>query len=146
MSLSSYVKHSKVSQGAGSSVIFGHVPNTIEGRRGRALFAMGGMKKHGTDLALAWPLAELAVMGAEEAVDFLYKDELGQAPNRIELKRKLAEEYDKIFANPYYVARRMVIHDVIEPRETRKKIIAGLRYFDGKKEARLAKKHGNMPL
>ncbi len=58
----------------------------------------------------------------------------------------MAEEYNEKFANPYYVARRMVIHDVIEPKETRKKIITGLRYFDGKKEARLPKKHGNMPL
>jgi methylmalonyl-CoA decarboxylase subunit alpha len=113
---------------------------------GGALFAMGGMKEHGTDLVLAWPLAEFAVMGAEEAVEFLYKDELSQAPNRVELKVKLAEEYNEKYANPYYVARRMVIHDVIEPRETRKKIIAGLKYSEGKKETRLPKKHGNMPL
>jgi acetyl-CoA carboxylase carboxyltransferase component len=113
---------------------------------GGALFAMGGMKEHGIDLVLAWPLAEFAVMGAEEAVEFLYKDELSHAANREEMKGKVLEEYNEKYANPYYVARRMVIHDVIEPRETRKKIIAGLKYFEGKKEARLSKKHGNMPL
>jgi len=113
---------------------------------GGALFAMGGHKMHGTDLCLAWPNAEFAVMGAEEAVELLYRKELSSAENRGELKNNLIEEYREKFANPYYVASRMVIHEVIEPRETRQKIIAGLEYSSGKKVPQLWKKHGIMPM
>jgi acetyl-CoA carboxylase carboxyltransferase component len=113
---------------------------------GGALWAMGGIKEHGTDLVMAWPFSEFAVMGAEEAVELLYPGELSKAANRLELKNKLVEEYRERFANPYYVAARMVIHEVIEPRETRKKIIAGLEIFQDKKEPRLPRKHGNIPL
>jgi len=113
---------------------------------GGALFAMGGHKVHETDLAMAWPTAEFAVMGAEEAVELLYRRELSKATDREELKKGLVTEYREKFANPYYVASRMVIHDVIEPRETRKKIIGGLEFAAGKKVPRLARKHGNIPL
>jgi len=113
---------------------------------GGGLVALGGHKEHEIDLVLAWPMAEYAVMGAEAAVELLYKNELTNAPNRLELKNKLAEEYREQFANPFYVAARMVIHDVIEPKETRRKIIAGLQFFQGKKTPRLSKKHGNIPL
>jgi acetyl-CoA carboxylase carboxyltransferase component len=113
---------------------------------GGSLFAMGGHKMHEMDLVLAWPTAEFAVMGAEQAVELLYRRELGETLNRPELKNKFIEEYREKFANPYYVASRMVIHDVIEPRETRKKIIAALEFFKDKKAPRLSKKHGNIPL
>ncbi len=112
---------------------------------GGALWAMGGIKEHGTDLVLGWPSSEFAVMGAEEAVELLYRGELSRASNRAGVKKKLVEEYREKFANPYYVASRMVIHDVIDPGVTRKKIIAGLETFRGKKEPRLSRKHGNMP-
>jgi propionyl-CoA carboxylase beta chain len=113
---------------------------------GGALWALGGIKEHGTDLVLGWPFSEFAVMGAEEAVEVLYRNELSKAVDREELKNRLAEEYREKFANPYYVASRMVIHDVIEPKETRKKIIASLEFFKNKKEPRPSKKHGNMPV
>lgn len=113
---------------------------------GGSLFAMGGHKMHEMDFVLAWPTAEFAVMGAEQAVELLYRRELAEATNRPALKNKLIEEYREKFANPYYVASRMVIHDVIEPRETRKKIIAALEFFKDKKAPRLSKKHGNIPL
>ncbi|MBI5966240.1 MAG: hypothetical protein HY882_00080 [Deltaproteobacteria bacterium] len=107
---------------------------------------MGGHKVHETDLALAWPTAEFAVMGAEEAVELLYRRELSRAADREELKKGLVTEYREKFANPYYVASRMVIHNIIEPRETRKKIIRGLEFAAGKKVPRLPRKHGNIPL
>jgi acetyl-CoA carboxylase carboxyltransferase component len=113
---------------------------------GGGLFAMGGHKMHETDMVMAWPNAEFAVMGAEEAVELLYRKELSNAEGRDELKKRLVEEYREKFANPYYVAARMVIHDVIEPRETRKKIIAGLDFARCKKVPRLRRKHGNIPL
>jgi acetyl-CoA carboxylase carboxyltransferase component len=113
---------------------------------GGGLFALGGHKMHETDMVMAWPNAEFAVMGAEEAVELLYRRELSNAKDRQELKKRLVDEYREKFANPYYVASRMVIHDVIEPRETRKKIIAGIEYSFGKKAPRLWKKHGNIPL
>ena len=101
---------------------------------------------YGTDLCLAWPNAEFAVMGAEEVVELLYRKELSSAENRGELKKNLIEEYREKFANPYYVASRMVIYEVIEPRETRQKIIAGLEYSSGKRVPQLLKKHGIMPM
>jgi len=113
---------------------------------GGGLFALGGHKMHETDMVMAWPNAEFAVMGAEEAVELLYRKELSNAEGRDELKKRMVEEYREKFANPYYVASRMVIHDVIEPRETRKKIIASIEYSFGKRTPRLWKKHGNMPL
>jgi acetyl-CoA carboxylase carboxyltransferase component len=113
---------------------------------GGALFAMGGHKMHGIDLVLAWPTAEFAVMGAEQAVELLYKEELASATNRTQLKSRLVEEYREKFANPYYVASRLVIHDVIEPKDTRKRIIGGLEFFEKKREYRFSKKHGNIPL
>jgi acetyl-CoA carboxylase carboxyltransferase component len=113
---------------------------------GGSLFAMGGHKMHDMDLVLAWPNAEFAVMGAEQAVELLYRKDLANAENRGELKKNLIEEYREKFANPYYVASRMVIHDVIDPRETRRKIIRALEFFKGKKAPRLDKKHGNIPL
>ena len=113
---------------------------------GGGLFAMGGHKMHQTDMVMAWPNAEFAVMGAEEAVELLYRRELNDAENRKELKGRLVEEYREKFANPYYVAARMVIHDIIEPGETRKKIISTLEFAAGKKVPRLLRKHGNIPL
>jgi acetyl-CoA carboxylase carboxyltransferase component len=113
---------------------------------GGALFAMGGHKMHEVDLVLAWPTAEFAVMGAEQAVELLYRRELADAKDRPALKDRLIQEYRERFANPYYVASRMVIHEVIEPRETRKRICAALEFFQDKKTPRLPRKHGNMPL
>jgi propionyl-CoA carboxylase beta chain len=113
---------------------------------GGALFAMGGHKMHEVDLTLAWPTAEFAVMGAEQAVELLYRRELSAAADRAGLKETLIQEYREKFANPYYVASRMVIHEVIEPKETRKRICAALEFFQDKKVPRLPRKHGNIPL
>jgi propionyl-CoA carboxylase beta chain len=85
-------------------------------------------------------------MGAEQAVELLYRRELAAAENRSDLKSRLIQEYREKFANPYYVASRMVIHDVVEPRETRKRIVAALEFLKDKKAPRLSRKHGNIPL
>ena len=113
---------------------------------GGANFAMGGHKMHEIDFVMAWPTAEFAVMGAEQAVELLYRRELAEAEDRDGLKARLIQDYREKFANPYYVASRMVIHDVIEPGETRKKINKVLDYLKDKKAPRLSKKHGNIPL
>ena len=100
----------------------------------------------GADLVLAWPSAEIAVMGAESAVNVLYRKELAQAENRGETAARYAEEYRDKFASPYLSAAQMFIHDVIEPAKTRNRVALTLRSLLSKREARPAKKHGNIPL
>jgi acetyl-CoA carboxylase carboxyltransferase component len=108
--------------------------------------------KHvGTDVNLAWPGAEIAVMGAEGAVNILYKRDmqklLEQDPSKAkELAAKFQAEYQEKFANPYVAAERGWIDDVIEPSETRPRLIAALWPLINKREGRPAKKHGLVPL
>ena len=100
----------------------------------------------GADLVLAWPTAEIAVMGAEGAVNVLYRKELSQAENKAEMAAKFAADYREKFASPYLSAGHMFIHDVIDPGETRNKVALALRSLLSKREARPPKKHGNIPL
>jgi len=100
----------------------------------------------GADLVLAWPTAEIAVMGAEGAVNVLYRKELSKAENKAELAVRFADDYREKFASPYLSAGHMFIHDVIEPSETRNKVALALRSLLSKREARPPKKHGNIPL
>ncbi len=100
----------------------------------------------GADLVLAWPTAEIAVMGAEGAVSVLYHQDLKKAENRAELATRLATEYREQFASPYLSAGKMFIHDVIEPAETRARLALALRSLLAKRELRPSKKHGNIPL
>jgi acetyl-CoA carboxylase carboxyltransferase component len=108
--------------------------------------------KHvGTDVNLAWPAAEIAVMGAEGAVNILYKRDmqklLEQDPSKAkELAAKFQAEYQEKFANPFVAAERGWVDDVIEPSETRPRLIAALWPLINKREARPAKKHGLVPL
>ena len=99
-----------------------------------------------TDVNYAWPTAEIAVMGPEGAVDIVYKRELEQAANREELRRAKIEEFRERFANPYVAADRGFVDAVIEPRETRKKLIQALEMLGTKRDKNPAKKHGNIPL
>jgi propionyl-CoA carboxylase beta chain len=99
-----------------------------------------------TDLNFAYPLAEIAVMGPEGAVNVLYRRELAQAADPDALRRERAAEFREKFANPYVAADRGFIDEVIEPRATRAKIIAGLEMTAGKRERSPARKHGNIPL
>jgi len=100
----------------------------------------------GADLVLAWPTAEIAVMGAEGAVNILYRGELKDAENKVERSRELADEYRAAFASPYISAGKLFVHDVIKPSETRGRVSLALRTLLSKRETRPPKKHGNIPL
>lgn len=98
------------------------------------------------DVNLAWPSAELAVMGPEGAVSIIFRKELEKAKDPVAEKAKLVEEYRKKFANPYVAAARGYIDDVIEPCETRPRLINALEMLSNKRDSNPGKKHGNIPL
>ncbi|MCY3977391.1 MAG: acyl-CoA carboxylase subunit beta [Chloroflexi bacterium] len=98
------------------------------------------------DLNIAWPTAEIAVMGPEGAVEIIYRRELQEADDPAARKQELAEEYRETFANPYIAASRGFIDDIIEPHNTRPRLINALQVFTNKRDENLPKKHGNMPL
>jgi acetyl-CoA carboxylase carboxyltransferase component len=103
-------------------------------------------KEVGADLVYAWPTAELAVMGAEGAANIVFKDEINAAKDP-ELKRKeKIKEYEELFFNPYRYAERGQVDDVIEPSETRGRLISALDMLETKRESLPYKKHGNIPL
>jgi acetyl-CoA carboxylase carboxyltransferase component len=97
------------------------------------------------DLLYAWPNAEIAVMGAEAAVNILYRNELRNHPEPDERRRQLVAEYESMFNNPYVAAARGLIDDVIEPRDTRRILIRALELTISKRETHVPKKHGNSP-
>ena len=103
-------------------------------------------KSIGADLAYAWPTAELAVMGPQGAVEIVYRRELQQAAEPVARRAELVAEYTEKYANPYNAAERGYIDDVIDPAETRQKIVAGLRMLRTKREELPRRKHGNVPL
>ncbi|MBC8335089.1 MAG: acyl-CoA carboxylase subunit beta [Anaerolineales bacterium] len=98
------------------------------------------------DLNLAWPSAEIAVMGPEGAVNIIFRKELAEAENPVVRKAELVEEYREKFANPYVAAGRGFIDDVIEPRDTRPRLINALEMLSNKRDSNPPKKHGNIPL
>ncbi len=100
----------------------------------------------GADLALAWPTAEVAVMGAEGACNIIFRREIAAAPDPESARRELVEEYRRRFANPFAAARRGYVDDVVDPRETRARLATALELLAGKREERPARKHGNIPL
>jgi acetyl-CoA carboxylase carboxyltransferase component len=105
--------------------------------------------KHlGGDLNLAWPTAEIAVMGAEGAVNILFRRELeeGDAAQRDAKRAELTANYRREFLNPYLAAERGYIDDVIDPATTRARLVDGLRILAGKRDDRPGRKHGNIPL
>jgi propionyl-CoA carboxylase beta chain len=98
------------------------------------------------DINLAWPTAEIAVMGPKGAVEILFKKEIDQAADKeAETARRIAE-YTGTFANPYSAAARGFVDDVIDPRDTRPRLIDALRILSTKRDRNPAKKHGNIPL
>jgi acetyl-CoA carboxylase carboxyltransferase component len=99
-----------------------------------------------SDLNFAWPSAEIAVMGPDGAVGKVFNKELASAENPVERKKELIEEYREKFANPYVAAERGYLDDVIEPHETRARLINGLEMLQNKRDTNPAKKHGNIPL
>jgi propionyl-CoA carboxylase beta chain len=98
------------------------------------------------DVNLAWPTAEIAVMGPKGAVEILFKDEIARAQDPARATEQLIEEYSEKFAHPYTAAARGYIDDVIDPRDTRPRLIEALRMLRGKRDRNPPKKHGNIPL
>jgi acetyl-CoA carboxylase carboxyltransferase component len=98
------------------------------------------------DYNIAWPTGELAVMGAEGAVNILNKKEISSAKNPDAKRKKLIDEYNDKFANPYIAAELGYVDDIIEPRETRPKVIAALESLRDKRQNVPPKKHGNIPI
>jgi propionyl-CoA carboxylase beta chain len=99
-----------------------------------------------TDVNYAWPTAEIAVMGAEGAVNILYKRELDAAEDVVKARQERIAEYREKFANPFVAASRGYLDEVIAPRQTRQKLIAALATLDTKRDKNPPKKHGNIPL
>jgi methylmalonyl-CoA decarboxylase subunit alpha len=100
----------------------------------------------GTDVTYAWPGAEIAVMGAEGAVNILYKKQIDAAVDKVAEAKRLADDYRARFNNPYFAASAGYIDDIIEPRETRSKVIQSLRALRDKSSPNPPRKHGNMPV
>ena len=98
------------------------------------------------DWNVAWPTAELAVMGPEGAVNILYRKEIGAADDQDALRQEKVSEYQDRFANPYVAAGLGYLDDVIEPRDTRPRLIGALRALRNKRQELPRKKHGNIPL
>jgi propionyl-CoA/long-chain acyl-CoA carboxylase carboxyl transferase subunit len=105
-----------------------------------------GSKHLGADLNFAWPTAQIAVMGAQGAVNILYRQELRDAEDPAALRAELIQEYEDTLANPYTAAERGYIDAVIQPSATRSQLIRGLRVLRTKRETLPPKKHGNIPL
>lgn len=103
-------------------------------------------KSIGADLVFAWPNAEIAVMGPQGAANIIFSREIEQSENPEETRQQKIEEYREKFANPYVAAARGMVDDVIDPRETRIKIVQALEMLRNKREDRPKKKHGNIPL
>jgi len=105
-----------------------------------------GSKHLGGDINLAWPTAHIAVMGAQGAVNILYRRELSAAEDPDRLRAGLVTEYEDTLANPYIAAERGYVDAVIRPAETRSQVIRALRALRNKRQTLPPKKHGNIPL
>jgi propionyl-CoA carboxylase beta chain len=109
-------------------------------------YVVMGSKHLGADVNLAWPTAEIAVMGAKGAVNILYRRELEAAEDQTAMHEEFEERYAQDLANPWRAAERGYVDAVIAPSETRRELIKALRFTATKREQRPARKHGNIPL
>jgi len=98
------------------------------------------------DISYAWPAAEIAVMGPDGAVNIIFRQQLAEADDPEAERERLVAEYREQFANPYVAAARGYIDDIIEPRETRPRLIEALQMLRNKRDSNPPKKHGNIPL
>jgi acetyl-CoA carboxylase carboxyltransferase component len=98
------------------------------------------------DISYAWPSAEIAVMGPDGAVNIIFRKEIAAAADPEARREALVEEYRRTFANPYVAAARGYIDDVIEPAQTRPRLLEALQMLQNKRDANPPKKHGNIPL
>jgi methylmalonyl-CoA carboxyltransferase large subunit len=112
---------------------------------GGAYLAMCG-KDLGADRVLAWPTAEIAVMGAEGAAEIVFRREIDAAADKALRRKELIREYREMFGNPYFSAGRRLVDDIIEPAETRRYLAMALESLHAKRELRPPKKHGLIPL
>lgn len=112
---------------------------------GGAYIAMNS-KEMGADMVFAWPIAQIAVMGAEGAVNIAFKRKIKTAENPDEMREECKNEYEARFLNPYVAASRGFVNEIIRPEETRTKLMQALKGLKGKKADIPKKKHGNMPL
>ena len=103
-------------------------------------------KSVGCDVSFAWPTAELAVMGPQGAVEILNRRELQQAADPEARKAELVDDYTEKYANPYVAAERGIVDAVIDPAETRQKVVAAFRMIESKREELPKRKHGTVPL
>ena len=103
-------------------------------------------KSLGADYIMAWPTAQIAVMGAEGACNVIYRREIANADDPAAKRAELVGAYEKKFSNPYFAASLGIIDEVISPKETRKRVVALLDAFKDKVETRPRKKHNNIPL
>ncbi len=99
-----------------------------------------------SDINYAWPSAEIAVMGVDGAVNIIFKDQIEKSDNPEATRKQLVAEYTEKFANPYVAAARGFIDDIIEPKDTRYKLITALEMLKNKRDTNPPKKHGNIPL
>ena len=103
--------------------------------------------KHlGADIVLAWPTAEVSVMGADGAANIVFEDDIAASDNPIETRNAKIAEYKEKYASPYAAAARGYVDDVIEPDSTRQRVVSALEMLISKRESRPAKKHGNIPM
>jgi len=109
-------------------------------------YCVMGSKHLRTDVNFAYPTAEIAVMGAEGAVNIVYRRELAAGPDQESVRAQKTAEFRERFANPFIAAERGFVDDVIEPRETRPRVIRALRMLENKVDVMPRKKHGNIPL
>ncbi|MBA4397572.1 MAG: methylmalonyl-CoA carboxyltransferase, partial [Syntrophus sp. (in: bacteria)] len=100
----------------------------------------------GADYVMAWPSAEIAVMGAEGACNIIYRREIASAADPAAKRAELVASYEDQFNNPYFAAGMGIIEEIIAPRDTRKRVVMLLDALKDKTEVRLPKKHNNIPL
>ena len=103
-------------------------------------------KDLGADRVVAWPTAEIAVMGAEGAAEIVFRREIDAAEDKAGRRQELVDEYRETFSNPFVAAGRRLVDDIIDPAETRKYLVDALESLHSKRELRPAKKHGLIPL
>jgi methylmalonyl-CoA carboxyltransferase large subunit len=95
---------------------------------------------------VAWPTAEIAVMGADGAAEIVFRREINAAEDKAARRQELVNEYRETFSNPFVAAGRRLVDDIIDPAETRKVLVDALESLHAKREMRPAKKHGLIPL
>lgn len=112
---------------------------------GGAYIAMSS-KHIGADIVMAWPTAEIAVMGPDGAANIIFKNDIANSADPMTTRAEKIQEYSNKFASPFVAAQRGYVDDIIEPDSTRPRIIAALEMLASKRETRPAKKHGNLPV